>query len=214
MLEENNSRKVFLSVLGVAILLVAVVGVSFAAFTYSRTSENTNSIATGTITMTYTEPTNGILIENALPITDTEGMALNGDKNVFPFTVTVNATGSVTIPYEINIVKDATSTIPDQYVKIALSKGTTPETVVEAAQTMAALRVAENASTLSSGNYTLHDETVTFTAGGPAPANATTNYVLRMWVASDAPMNDDNSIANKTYKITVNVNSNVNAIGA
>ena len=80
-MEEDNSRKVFLSVLGVAILLVAVVGVSFALYSTSSTGKD-NSISTGTITMSYTEPTNGILLENALPISDAAGKTLSGDKNV------------------------------------------------------------------------------------------------------------------------------------
>jgi len=59
-MEENNSRKVLLSVLGVAILLVAVVGISFAAYTFTDQSDEANTINTGTITMSYTEPENGI----------------------------------------------------------------------------------------------------------------------------------------------------------
>ena len=38
-MEKDSSKKILLSVLGVAILIVAVVGVSFAAFTFSRTGE-------------------------------------------------------------------------------------------------------------------------------------------------------------------------------
>ena len=66
-MEENSSRKVLLSVLGVAILVVAVIGVSFALYSTSSTGK-VNSISTGTITMSYTEPSNGINLTNALPI--------------------------------------------------------------------------------------------------------------------------------------------------
>ena len=52
MMEESGSKKVLLSVLGVAILVVAVVGISFAAFSFTNTSDE-NSIQTGTITMSY-----------------------------------------------------------------------------------------------------------------------------------------------------------------
>ena len=55
MKEDNNSKQVLLSVLGVAILVVAVVGVSFAAFTFSQTGQKVNTISTGTITMSYSE---------------------------------------------------------------------------------------------------------------------------------------------------------------
>ena len=70
---NNNSKQVLLSVLGVAILVVAVVGVSFAAFSYQGIGETENTISTGTISMMYNEPDNGINLTNALPTTDEQG---------------------------------------------------------------------------------------------------------------------------------------------
>ena len=81
-MKGNNSKQVLLSVLGVAILVVAVVGVSFAAFSYSKTGEKVNTITTGTITMSYSETTNGINLTNALPMTDGVGMALKETINI------------------------------------------------------------------------------------------------------------------------------------
>ena len=75
-MKDNNSKQVLLSVLGVAILVVAVVGVSFAAFTFSQTGNVENTITTGTISMTYTEPENGINLTNAMPMTDDSGKVL------------------------------------------------------------------------------------------------------------------------------------------
>ena len=69
-MENNNSKEVLLSVLGVAILVVAVVGVSFAAFTFSQTGNVVNQITTGTISMSYSEPENGITLTNAMPMED------------------------------------------------------------------------------------------------------------------------------------------------
>ena len=73
---SNSSKQILISILGVAILIVAVVGISFAAFTYAKTGTTTNTITTGTITMSYTEPTNGINLTDALPITDDAGKGL------------------------------------------------------------------------------------------------------------------------------------------
>ena len=41
---NNSSKQILLSVLGVAILVVAVVGISFAAFSYSKTGTVENTI--------------------------------------------------------------------------------------------------------------------------------------------------------------------------
>ena len=93
----NSSKQVLVSILGVAILIVAVVGISFAAFSYSKTGTVANTITTGTITMSYSEPTNGINLTNALPITDTAGKALTGNNNTFDFTVAATVSGSTTM---------------------------------------------------------------------------------------------------------------------
>ena len=125
MKEKNSSKQVLLSVLGVAILVVAVVGVSFAAFSYSKTGEKVNTITTGSITMNYAETTNGINLTNALPMSDDQGKALSGNtdgqEEYFDFTVSANITGTTTIDYVITATKEPESTLPDTAVKVYLT---------------------------------------------------------------------------------------------
>ena len=64
--QSNQSKKVLLSVIGIAILVVAVVGVSFAFFSYTRTGDP-NTIQTGTIVFSNTSAEVGLT--NAFPIT-------------------------------------------------------------------------------------------------------------------------------------------------
>ena len=61
---NNNisSKQILISILGVIILIVAVIGISFAAFTYSQAGTKVNTITIGKITMNYTEATNGITL--------------------------------------------------------------------------------------------------------------------------------------------------------
>ena len=208
-MEEDNSRKVFLSVLGVAILLVAVVGVSFALYSTGANGKD-NSISTGTITMSYTEPTNGILLENALPISDAAGKTLSGDKNVFTFTVATTASGTVTVPYEINITKE-TSTLADSAVAVYLTKGTIPtETEVVPKKTMADVVLESNKSEIRPTAYKLYETSVAYENGHVTTGEATTTYNLRIWVDANA---DAETIKGQGYKIKVNVDSRVNAIG-
>ena len=207
-MEEDNSRKVFLSVLGVAILLVAVVGVSFALYSTGATGKD-NSISTGTITMSYTEPTNGILLENALPISDDAGKKLTGDKNVFTFTVATTASGTVTVPYEINITKE-TSTLADSAVAVYLTKGTPTETEVVAKKLMSEVVLDSNKSAIREDAYKLYETSVAYENGTVKTGEATTTYNLRIWVDANA---DANTIKDQEYKIKVNVDSKVNAIG-
>ncbi len=179
--ENNSSKQVLISILGVAILIVAVVGISFAAFSYSKTGTVTNTITTGTITMSYTEPTNGINLTDALPITDTAGKALSGDNNTFDFTVAATISGEATINYAITAVKGDGCTVADAGVKVYLTSvaGGNSETEVLAPTKVSALTSTTdgNAAGAPSGQLILKT--------GTYNANSTDSYRLRMWVADD-----------------------------
>ncbi len=201
--EKNDSKKILLSVIGVAILVVAVVGISFAVTNLVATSDP-NTISTGTITMSYSEPQNGINLVNATPIDDTAGSALTEN---FDFTVSTGASGSVNIPYEINVTEievDAGKTkLEKSEVKVYLSKKdeSSTETSVVAPKLLSELE----ASTLRTGSFKLYEATDSYTNGG----STTTNYVLRMWVDSSVAVD---SIKDKQYKLLVNVDSNVQSL--
>ena len=202
---NNSSKQILLSVLGVAILVVAVVGISFAAFSYSKTGEVSNTITTGTITMTYTEPTNGISLTDALPITDDAGKALKGDGKTFDFTVGATVAGTTTINYAITAVKDATSDLPDTGVKVYLtSTSGETETAVLGPKLVSQLdkTVAGNDAGAPADQYVL--KTGTYTATG------TDNYRLRMWVDSNYGQQTGNAnttefAAQHKYILKVNV---------
>ena len=197
-MENNNSKQVILSVLGVAILVVAVVGVSFAAFSYSKTGERLNTITTGTISMEYSESTNGINLVDALPMSDEQGIALVGANNVFDFTVsaTIQGSGQTTINYTITATKESDSTLDDTAVKVYLtSMDNDADTEVLTPTKVSDLSVTGSSelSSAPSGQYKLLDNTFTSTVSR--------KYRLRMWVADD--FSDLN--ASGSYKIRVNV---------
>ena len=197
---NNNSKQVLLSVLGVAILVVAVVGVSFAAFSYSGVGQKANTITTGTITMNYSEPTNGINLTNALPMSDEEGKKLTGENNTFDFTVTASVSGDADINYAIIAVPDTGNegeAVTDATVKVYLTDqsdiatGETTEPKVlsslPAASTASSAGVDVDGYVLKTGTYS-------------GPTN-TDSYRLRMWIdgAATAPSTSE------TYILRVNV---------
>ena len=192
---NNNSKQVLLSVLGVAILVVAVVGVSFAAFSYSKTGEQVNTITTGTITMSYSETTNGINLTNALPMSDSVGMKLNEENQFFDFTVNATITGDITINYAITATKELDSDIPDDGVKVYL----TDMDGDADSQILAPTKVSELDVT-SSDVSGAPDDQFLLTSDTFSSSNSH-DYRLRMWVADDyaAPATA------QTYKLRVNV---------
>ena len=195
-MKDNNSKQILLSVLGVAILVVAVVGVSFAAFSYSKTGEEVNTITTGTITMSYSETTNGINLTNALPMTDEVGKALKDENQYFDFNVKADIVGDTTINYAITATKESDSTLAEDGVKLYLtSMDNTADTQILAPTKFNAIPKtgASEASGAPQDQVKLH--TGTFTTG------ATHSYRLRMWVADDYEV----SGTSQTFKVRVNV---------
>ena len=206
MKDNNNSKQVLLSVLGVAILVVAVVGVSFAAFSYSRTGEQVNTITTGTITMNYTDDSNGINLTNAMPMSDDNGKALTGENNVFDFTVsaTISGSGTTQIDYAIIAAPEDGNTLNDEDIKVWLTdtsdegQGNTTDPVVlntlPASSTVSTTTGAPN----TADDYVLKSGTYSGTGGSDS-------YRLRMWVDYDAPSMAGDVEEQLTYQLRVNV---------
>lgn len=202
-MENNNSKHILLSILGVLILVIAVIGVSFAAFSYTGTGGKTNSITTGTINMTYAEVTDGIVLNDALPISDSQGMSLSGTNNVFDFIVSANISGSgtTTINYTITAMKETDSTLPDSAIKVYLTNtDNSLETSVLPPTILSNINktTGTESSLAPSGEFVLANETVTST---DTTTNVTHNYRLRMWVDQD--FSDLN--ASGSYRLRVNV---------
>ena len=55
------------------VLLITVIGISYAAFNYAGPGEKLNTSTTGMVTMEYVESTNTITMTNALPTTIATG---------------------------------------------------------------------------------------------------------------------------------------------
>ena len=193
---DDNSKQVLLSVLGVAILVVAVVGVSFAAFSFSKTGQVTNTITTGTISMSYSEPQNGITLTEALPMDDETGKTLQGENNTFDFTVTatIKGSGKTTINYAITAVTTPATNLNDDYVKVYLTDMDSSDSQILAPTVVSSLRkTTSDDSGAPDGQYILES--------GTFDATTTNSYRLRMWVADNFSVGQ----SSETYTLKVNV---------
>lgn len=127
-MENNNKKTLILSIIGILVLVIAVVGVSFAMFTFSGTGTKENILRTGTISVDFDNATkeNKIEITNQYPENDTAGM--NDTNNETTFTVEGDFGGNTTmsVNYEVGL-SDITpgATLTDQYVKVAIQKNST-----------------------------------------------------------------------------------------
>ena len=195
-MKNSSSKQVLLAVLGVIILIIAVVGVSFAAFSYSRTGEKINQITTGTITMSYTDVSNGINISDALPMSDANGKVLADENQYFDFKVTATISGTTTINYDITATKED-STLPDNAVKVYLTSAGDSSVELDATKVSALPTTSSSASKAPDGQFILKSGTIS--------SNEDTTYRLRMWVADDYAGSAQTGITSQNYKLRVNV---------
>ena len=180
-MEKNDSKEILFSILGIFILVILVIGISFAAFSFSQTGEQVNTITTGTISMTYSEPDNGINLVNALPITDEQGKDLSGINNVFDFTVTstINGNNSVTVSYAITAVS-SNSTVDNSAIKVYL---TNMDNNADS-EILAPTKISSLTTTTGNEDYNAPSGEFILSSGTMNSSNSH-KYRLRMWVADD-----------------------------
>ena len=196
-MENNSSKQVVLSVVGIAILVVAVIGVSFAFFTYSRTGTSNNVINTGTISFVFQDG-DTINLSNHFPISTAAGLALENtdsdNDNVCTFTVTGYSSAN-TIEYSVYAVPGNTQDKDrfrnsEVFINIQATPGTNSTFTPTAAY--ANTNAAAIGDTIDTTGLLLGTGTITSTT------STTTNFEVRMWVDSSVVSVGDG----KTYDTT------------
>ena len=204
----NSSKQVLLSVLGIAVLVVAVVGVSFAFFTYSKNGEANNEITTGSIFLQFTEGT-AITLSNQFPINDANGATLTSSVNGDNPSLTFNVIGHNTNPTQpINYTVTASNggtmsgktRLHDNEIKLYL----TVQEKVGSSGTYGAVSAGSVTNNFSSSTGTVVSSSQTGLASGVVlatgviPANTSVanqidhKYTLRMWISDALVSIDEN----------------------
>lgn len=207
-MENSLSRQILLSILGLAILVVAVVGVSYAIFSTTLTGSKINILSSGTINMSYVEVSNGISIVNAMPISDEEGKKLVGNDYVFDFVVSSNIAGATTVDYEVVAEKVLVNgaSLADSDVKIYLEK-MVGDQYVAVPLTSPPQAFKANGVETDLGSHA--DDMIlyrgSFTNTEAVKTEFSEKFRLRMWLSDKAVIDD----VSRTFQIKVNVNGKV-----
>mgnify|MGYP004677848901 CR=1 FL=1 len=114
------------------VLLITVIGISYAAFNYVGTGQKLNTITTGAISMNYIESSNVISMSNALPTTDATGKKRLNTGEYFDFTVKSSIKGNTDINYEIAAKEESSNTFSGKNIKFYLTKVNSDGTEIEA----------------------------------------------------------------------------------
>lgn len=203
---NTESKQIILSILGIAILIVAVVGVSYAVVTTTVSSSKENGLSTGTISVKLQDGGSSVAINNAMPISDEQGMQLIGSDSVFDFSVETSIAGVSTINYEIYAEKlpIEQEMLSDANVRFYLERKSeqgyeptpitfTPQPFIPLSETTF-LGSAKGAMLLYSGTFTnTVEESNTYQE----------NFRLRMWVSNDTILDS----ISRGFKVKLNVSA-------
>ena len=125
-MKDNKKLKIYISLF---VVVLIIIGVSYAYFMLRKEQTNDNVIGTRTcLDTTLNEQTSRILLEDAIPISDKDGL----NQTPFTFSVTNNCDSYVKLTITIeneNRESTSTSLLNDNLIKVNLSpKGTTTGT--------------------------------------------------------------------------------------
>ena len=194
----DKKRQLLLSIGLVLVLVLMIVGISYAAFKFTGLGTKPNTITTGAITMEYKESTNTISMNNALPTTDATGKVRLTAGEYFDFTLSGTIKGSENINWEIAAedVTTGTKKIDGKYIKLYLTSLDENNNETEVMKpTVYTTEKTEN-------TYTGRPTNMMSLAKGTTSTSFSTKYRLRMYV--DESYNPQGDGGNLSFSIKIN----------
>ena len=194
----DKKKQLLLSIGLVLILVLMIVGISYAAFKFTGLGTKPNTITTGAIIMEYTESTNTISMTGALPTTDATGKVRLTAGEYFDFTLSGTIKGSENINWEIAAedVTTGTKKIDGKFIKLyltSLDENNNEKEVME--PTVYTAESTEN-------TYTGRPANMMSLAKGTTSTSFSTKYRLRMYV--DESYNPQGDGGNLAFSIKIN----------
>ena len=194
---KENKEKIFM-IVAVIVLFIAVIGISYAAFSYTRTGEKLNAITTGVIRMSYEESSNVISIDKALPTTDATGKVRLKEGEYFDFTLSTTIQGTTNVNWEIAAqdVTTGSKKIDGSNIKLYLTELNTDGSETEV------MAPATYSADTSANDYTGRPANMMSLAMGSTSTTFNKKYRLRMYV--DESYNPQGDGGNLVFSIKVN----------
>ena len=194
---KENKEKIFM-IVAVIVLFIAVIGISYAAFSYTRTGEKLNAITTGVIRMSYEESSNVISIDKALPTTDATGKVRLKEGEYFDFTLSTTIQGTTNVNWEIAAqdVTTGSKKIDGSNIKLYLTELNTDGSETEV------MAPATYSADSSANDYTGRPANMMSLAMGSTSTTFNKKYRLRMYV--DESYNPQGDGGNLVFSIKVN----------
>lgn len=195
--EKKDIKQILLSSLAILILIVTVIGISYAVWSQTFKGQTENTITTGKISFSYVEnKTNNIKIEDALPISDEKGKKLSGDTETFDFTVSNDST--VNVKYDV-FLTPYKNEIDSKYIKVYL----TNQNDEDVSPTTGEVPTYDMLK-----KYSDEDNSKILYSSELTNSNKSEKLRLRVWI-SDKYDNKDNPTQSNIFAFKVNVRARI-----
>ena len=177
----KKHNKFILIFLGILLTLSVLIGVSYAYYMVTASQTNKNRLASSCISISLTNEKNDITLNNAYPITDSEG------KKLTPYQFTITNTCDIFISYNVNLEMLEGTDLSTDYIKTMINS--------EAPAVLSSLDSATTTIDKSTESRTL--------AQGSLGSNDSVDYALRLWMDENTPLNDETQDKSLISKIVV-----------
>ncbi len=177
-----KDKRIIILIILILVSIITLIGSSYALLTKSFKGDKL-SMQVGTLKIDFAEG-NSINLNNAIPISDTDGLATT------PYTFTITNSGSIDAYYTVSNEEDSSNTLDTSYLKMKITSDDGYDSGIVTLKS------------LGSKTYRIVDERNLKT-------NKAVTYKLYLWISSEA-LND---IQDKTYKSKIVVNSTSNRVG-
>ena len=192
----ENKKTLIISIVGILVLVIAVIGISFAAFTYAATGTKTNLIRTGSITLDVGKAEgNSFVFDGTYPMTDSKGVSLTENRAEVAVSSSWPSSAPMTIKYDLGIeIVSEGATLKSNYIKVALVDSTGKVLVGQGSGTnlTGGVTISSLASTKGPNNLIT---TYGLTGGTISASGTTDRYTIMAWVSEeyDLPVDKTNT---------------------
>ena len=167
--EKIVRNQVLVIGLSVMVMVICVIGSSYALFMQRSESSSTQVIDSGTLTASY--EAGSTITTSFVPLSDSDGLLTTG------YTFKISNTGSLNMNYDISVYNTGLdNSLEHQYLKISID-GETPVLLSSLEKT------SDTASETVENN--IHR---VLKSGSSIESGSNTTHVVRIWIDEDAPV--------------------------
>ncbi len=168
------------------ILITVAISLSYAYWQFNKVQKDLNMAGTNCFSLTYTDNTDSLILDNIVPTEDEVGLKEKG------YSFTIKNTCNTIATYEVNLEDILASSnikhMPNKYIKVSLNDST-PKVLNTYEEVKTTISNATNSFKLTSGSLKPDEEAT---------------YELKLWMDRETPAIDEVMSATFESKITGN----------